>query len=386
MGDFSAHFQRPDAGIHTVEGTVAGNRATQLAQQREQAQASFQERKHAIIIAEQEQQHAALLLGDKFAGGTTSQKETAFSKQTVGLVTADEFKQLQQQIIVGTGNDNNDDDDDDDDGDFDGGPAKKKKELTDQEKKALKKARKKKRKQQQKAKATLSFASAEEEDLFFPPDDDNNADDINTDDAPAKKSKKDPTVDTSFLPDQQRDQQAAAERQQLLAKWKQQQAATKQESLEITYSYWDGSGHRRTVVVQKGDSIGVFLEKVRQELCREFRELTSTSADALLYIKEDLILPQDLTFYDLIVTKARGKSGPLFHFDVHDDVRVGPMDVRIEKDESHPGKVVERRWYERNKHIFPASESIVLVAVFVVAIAVLCTLLFYFSFVWCCAT
>lgn len=31
------------------------------------------------------------------------------------------------------------------------------------------------------------------------------------------------------------------------------------------------------------------------------------------------------------------------------------QDVRIEKDESHPGKVLERRWYERNKHIFPAS-------------------------------
>lgn len=30
---------------------------------------------------------------------------------------------------------------------------------------------------------------------------------------------------------------------------------------------------------------------------------------------------QHYSFYDLIVTKARGKSGPLFHFDVHDDVR-----------------------------------------------------------------
>ena len=27
----------------------------------------------------------------------------------------------------------------------------------------------------------------------------------------------------------------------------------------------------------------------------------------------------------------------------------------MEKDESHPGKVVERAWFERNKHIFPAS-------------------------------
>ena len=72
--------------------------------------------------------------------------------------------------------------------------------------------------------------------------------------------------------------------------------------------------------------------------------------------QEDLLIPQAYSFYDLIATKARGKSGPLFHFDVHDDVRAGgPLDVRVEKDESHPGKVVERRWYERNKHIFPAS-------------------------------
>ncbi len=56
----------------------------------------------------------------------------------------------------------------------------------------------------------------------------------------------------------------------------------------------------------------------------------------------------------MIVTKARGKSGPLFHFDVHDDVRL-VSDATIEKDESHPGKVVQRSWYERNKHVFPAS-------------------------------
>lgn len=36
--------------------------------------------------------------------------------------------------------------------------------------------------------------------------------------------------------------------------------------------------------------------------------------------------------------QARGKSGPLFHFDVHEDVRL-TADVTIERDESHPGKV-----------------------------------------------
>jgi protein FAM50 len=54
------------------------------------------------------------------------------------------------------------------------------------------------------------------------------------------------------------------------------------------------------------------------------------------------------------VTKARGKSGPLFNFDVHEDVRlIG--DITVERDESHAGKVLLRSWYERNKHIFPAS-------------------------------
>jgi protein FAM50 len=56
-----------------------------------------------------------------------------------------------------------------------------------------------------------------------------------------------------------------------------------------------------------------------------------------LFIKEDLILPHYLTFYDLIVSKARGKSGPLFSFDVRDDIRLR-ADARIEKEETHAGK------------------------------------------------
>lgn len=51
-----------------------------------------------------------------------------------------------------------------------------------------------------------------------------------------------------------------------------------------------------------------------------------------MYVKEDLIMPQHYTFYDFIITKARGKSGPLFNFDVHDDVRM-LGDATVEKDE-----------------------------------------------------
>ena len=55
-----------------------------------------------------------------------------------------------------------------------------------------------------------------------------------------------------------------------------------------------------------------------------------------MYVKEDLIIPHNTSFFDLISSKARGKSGPLFHFDVHEDIRL-QNDARIEKDESHAG-------------------------------------------------
>ncbi|KAI3890443.1 hypothetical protein MKW92_031483 [Papaver armeniacum] len=132
------------------------------------------------------------------------------------------------------------------------------------------------------------------------------------------------------------------------------EAENNNEPLQITYSYWDGAGHRRTIQVRKGDSIGEFLRAVQQQLAPEFREIRTTSVENLLYVKEDLIIPHQHSFYDLIINKARGKSGPLFHFDVHEDVRT-IADATIEKDESHAGKVVERHWYEKNKHIFPAS-------------------------------
>lgn len=121
------------------------------------------------------------------------------------------------------------------------------------------------------------------------------------------------------------------------------------------------------VQIPKGTTVSKFLELVRMQLVQEFADVRSLGADDLMYIKEDLIIPhvrdrrglvvtwrgrvdlvmlcltwlwldgmpgcsQNYSFYDLIVTKARGKSGPLFHFDVHDDVRV-TIDTRIEKDE-----------------------------------------------------
>ncbi|XP_003468869.1 protein FAM50B [Cavia porcellus] len=165
---------------------------------------------------------------------------------------------------------------------------------------------------------------------------------------------KNPDVDTSFLPDREREEEEKRLREELRKEWEAKREQVKSEEMEITFSYWDGSGHRRTVHMSKGSTVQQFLKKALQGLRQDFHELRAASVEQLMYIKEDLILPHYHTFYDFIVTKARGKSGPLFNFDVHDDTRL-LSDATVEKDESHAGKVVLRSWYEKNKHIFPAS-------------------------------
>lgn len=67
-----------------------------------------------------------------------------------------------------------------------------------------------------------------------------------------KKVKKDPTVDTSFLPDREREEEENRLREELRQQWAEQQQKLKEEEIEITFSYWDGSGHRKTVRVKKG--------------------------------------------------------------------------------------------------------------------------------------
>jgi protein FAM50 len=90
---------------------------------------------------------------------------------------------------------------------------------------------------------------------------------------------KNPTVKTHFLPDRDREISERDEREKLKAVFLAEQEKTKLEKLEITFSYWDGGGHRRKVEVLKGDSIGIFLGKTRDMLAKEFRELRKESTD-----------------------------------------------------------------------------------------------------------
>ena len=83
------------------------------------------------------------------------------------------------------------------------------------------------------------------------------ADDDGEDEEKSESSKKpklgkNPSVDTSFLPDREREEEERRERERLRQEWLRKQEELKNEEIEITYSYWDGSGHRKSVVVSRG--------------------------------------------------------------------------------------------------------------------------------------
>jgi protein FAM50 len=49
----------------------------------------------------------------------------------------------------------------------------------------------------------------------------------------------------------------------------------KNEEIQITFSFWDGSGHRRMLTMKKGKTIYQFLQKALEDLRSDFLELRS---------------------------------------------------------------------------------------------------------------
>lgn len=268
--------------------------------------------------------------------------EQLLKTDTIGLVTLEDMKKKREMIIL-----------------------QREQQLARERKALLEEEieRKEKKERQKNQRQKLSFAEElDEEEGDENEEDDSKKRESSDESGIEAKSKfrkrfgKNPTVDTSFLPDREREEEENALREKLRQEWVEKQEQLKNEEIEIDYSYWDGSGHRRSIRLKKGNTIQQFLHKCLEQLRAEnqFTELKVTSVDQLMYVKEDIILPHHYTFYDLIVAKARGKSGPLFLFSCREDVRL-QNDATIEKEESHAGKVILRSWYERNKHIFPAS-------------------------------
>ncbi|CAK8689309.1 protein FAM50A-like [Clavelina lepadiformis] len=293
-----------------------GNRAMHMQKRREKAKEHLEELKAKIVNENAIKSN----IHNKFSTHYDA-VEAELKSSTIGLVTLNEMRERQENLI-----------------------REREKQIATTGEAKLQ-ARKDKIRKKEKARSAAALSFNLEED---------GEDDEDEEFVVAKKVKKNPDVDTSFLPDRDREAQENELREKIRKEWVEKQDKLKSEEIEITYSYWDGSGHRRKVKMKKGNSIQQFLIKCLDQLRPDFSELRSAGVEHSMYIKEDLIIPQHYTFYDFIMTKARGKSGALFSFDVHDDIRL-VSDARIEKDESHAGKVVLRSWYEKNKHIFPAS-------------------------------
>ncbi|OQO00271.1 hypothetical protein B0A48_14058 [Cryoendolithus antarcticus] len=149
--------------------------------------------------------------------------------------------------------------------------------------------------------------------------------------------------------------------------------------------------------LKKGDFIWLFLEKARKlgaELAEtgqgpggaggRRREWARISVDDLMIVRGEMIVPHHLDFHHFIVNAALSYHGPLFPYSADvttstpardlsradstslpaglttaDELHAVPAtpDADLEGFSDDPAltKVIDRRWYEKNKHIYPMS-------------------------------
>jgi protein FAM50 len=182
-------------------------------------------------------------------------------------------------------------------------------------------------------------------------------------------------------------QQADLARKEFLA----MREAVKATDIVIPFVFYDGTnvpgGRCR---VKKGDHVWLFLDKARKvgaELGvggdKSRRDWARVSVDDLMLVRGEVILPHHYEFYHFLFTKAKGFDGQIFDYSSEPTkASPVPLDVDATAPEDHnplqqehkkdkytlpdkelegyaddptTTKVVDRRWYERNKHIYPAS-------------------------------
>lgn len=298
-------------------------RLIHLAKKREREKEDIEKQYRKL---EEDKEKCRVGIATKFTANYETVEESVKSK-TYGLISLDDMKNIQKNEIsnrdlqVARGESSGT------------GQTKDSKEAREKEEHVTKHTQKR----------VLSFAyeDEEEEDEAVPI-------------VQKKRVGMDPSVDTSFLPDKEREEFLRKKKEELAAEWRVKQNTEKNEEITVAYAYWDGSSHRKNMKIKKGNTISQCLARAIEALKKEFTELKACTTENLMFVKEDLIIPHFYTFQDFIVTKAMGKTGPLFVFDSASDVRIR-QDAALDYGESHPAKIVLRSWYEKNKHIYPAS-------------------------------
>jgi protein FAM50 len=182
----------------------------------------------------------------------------------------------------------------------------------------------------------------------------------------------------------------AQTREQLRKEFLAMQEAVKATEIALPFVFFDGAntpgGRCR---VKKGDHIWLFLDKARKVGAeiggdKNRREWARVSVDDLMLVRNEIILPHHYDFYHFMLNKTMSYTGRLLDFSAQptsatpklgteedeDLANYDPLSRPTKKDKSSGmpeeelegyddeptiTKVVDRRWYERNKHIFPAS-------------------------------
>ncbi|KAF3767238.1 hypothetical protein M406DRAFT_39017 [Cryphonectria parasitica EP155] len=188
----------------------------------------------------------------------------------------------------------------------------------------------------------------------------------------------------------------AAEREALRKEFLVLQEAVKNTEIAIPFVFYDGTNTPGgTVRVRKGEFVWVFLDKSRkvgaqlgigsERNTNVRKEWARVGVDDLLLVRGTMIIPHQYEFYFFIMNKSVGpKNVRLFNYstepppqerasiDDSDDTPppanvlskpkgginknlVDIKDLEGAGDDPTFTKVVDRRWYERNKHIYPAS-------------------------------
>lgn len=200
----------------------------------------------------------------------------------------------------------------------------------------------------------------------------------------------------------------AQTREQLRKQFLSMQEAVKATEIVIPFVFYDGTNiPGGACKVKKGDHIWLLLDRSRKvgaelgvagagaggERASSKREWARVGVDDLMLVRGEIIIPHHYELYYFIVNKTLGpNSTPLFDYaattvpppsssdgsespdripDDYDPLSVPSKTLKQQKNngqvtaadrhlegvDADPGftKVVDRRWYERNKHIFPAS-------------------------------
>ncbi|KAJ9613322.1 hypothetical protein H2200_003264 [Cladophialophora chaetospira] len=190
----------------------------------------------------------------------------------------------------------------------------------------------------------------------------------------------------------------AQEREKLRKEFLEIQERVKETEIEMPFVFYDAGANvpGGSVKVKKGDHIWLFLERCRkvgaelgvsgadpsglsaQKKSREDarKQWARVGVDDLMLVKGEVIVPHHYEFYYFIANKIPDPSQEgrlLFGYSGTADVKnisgnggvepLSPLRVPGQKKEEVEGhnddptltKVVDRRWYEKNKHIYPAS-------------------------------